>query len=153
VSFAGDWAAEANRFGRLVALSVMTVFGLAMVWPTFATRLMSPAVSLGSGLSQWADQRTAQRGTTALSSLVLGAATGLVWAPCAGPILGVILAGAALRGPSAETSTLLLVYGLGAATSLGPGMTFGGTSGTLVSTTTLPLTTGRISVSVALCAA
>ena len=65
-------------------------------------------------------------GTTAASSMVLGVATGLVWAPCAGPVLGLILTGAALRGPGAETSLLLLTYGLGAASSLAAGLLFGG---------------------------
>ena len=53
------------------------------------------------------------------SSALLGVATGLLWAPCAGPVLGLILAGAALGGPSLETSLLLLAYASGAATSLG----------------------------------
>ena len=35
-----------------------------------------------------------------MSSLLLGVATGLLWAPCAGPVLGLILTGAALQGAS-----------------------------------------------------
>jgi thiol-disulfide isomerase/thioredoxin len=54
-----------------------------------------------------------------LASLLIGVATGLLWAPCAGPILGVILTGAMLQGASAQTSLLLLAYGLGSALSLG----------------------------------
>ena len=65
------------------------------------------------------------KGATAGSSMLLGVATGLVWAPCAGPVLGLILTGAALRGPSVGTSLLLLTYGLGAATSLAAGLLFG----------------------------
>jgi thiol-disulfide isomerase/thioredoxin len=60
------------------------------------------------------------------SSILLGVATGFVWAPCAGPVLGLILTGAALRGPGVETSLLLLAYGLGAATALAAGVLFGG---------------------------
>jgi thiol-disulfide isomerase/thioredoxin len=41
-------------------------------------------------------------------------------------VLGLILTGAALRGPNLETSLLLLTYGLGAATSLAAGMLAGG---------------------------
>jgi thiol-disulfide isomerase/thioredoxin len=52
-------------------------------------------------------------------SLILGVATGMLWAPCAGPILGLILTGAAIRGPDARSSVLLLSFALGAATSLG----------------------------------
>jgi hypothetical protein len=59
-------------------------------------------------------------------SLLLGVATGLLWAPCAGPILGLILTGAALNGASASTTLLLLAYALGAATSLALALLIGG---------------------------
>src|SRR6202034_1252477 len=52
-------------------------------------------------------------------SFVLGISTGLLWAPCAGPILGLILTGAAIQGPGARSSFMLLSFALGAATSLG----------------------------------
>jgi thiol-disulfide isomerase/thioredoxin len=51
-------------------------------------------------------------------SLILGLSTGLLWAPCAGPILGLILTGAAIQGPSAHTTLLLLSFSAEAATSL-----------------------------------
>ena len=54
------------------------------------------------------------------------AATGLLWAPCAGPILGLILTGAALKGASVGTTLLLLSYALGAASSLGLALLAGG---------------------------
>jgi hypothetical protein len=53
-------------------------------------------------------------------------ATGLLWAPCAGPILGLILTGAAIQGANARTSLLLLAYALGAATSLALALAIGG---------------------------
>ena len=53
-------------------------------------------------------------------------ATGLLWAPCAGPILGLLLTGAALGGASAQTSLLLLAYAAGAATSLAGALLIGG---------------------------
>lgn len=60
------------------------------------------------------------------TSLLIGIATGLLWAPCAGPILGLILTGAALNGASVGTSGLLLAYALGAATSLALAIWIGG---------------------------
>jgi cytochrome c biogenesis protein CcdA/thiol-disulfide isomerase/thioredoxin len=125
-SVAGGWAVEANRHGRTAALVLMTVFGLTMLLPALAARMTVPIVSIGSRLANRAGQRISAEGTTAASSVVLGVATGLVWAPCAGPVLGLILAGAALRGPGVETSLLLLTYGLGAASSLAAGLFFGG---------------------------
>src|SRR4051812_13389089 len=61
------------------------------------------------------------------SSGVLGVASGLLWAPCAGPILGIIFTAAALNGASFNTSLLLLAYALGAATSLALALLVGGT--------------------------
>ena len=60
------------------------------------------------------------------SSAVLGIATGLLWAPCAGPILGIIFTAAALKGASVGTTLLLLAYALGAATSLALALLVGG---------------------------
>ena len=61
-----------------------------------------------------------------MPSLLLGVATGLLWAPCAGPLLGLILTGAALQGANARTSLLLLAYAAGAATSLAIALLVGG---------------------------
>jgi thiol-disulfide isomerase/thioredoxin len=58
--------------------------------------------------------------------LLLGIATGLLWAPCAGPILGLVLTGAALEGASTRTLFLLLAYAAGAATSLAIALLAGG---------------------------
>ncbi len=60
------------------------------------------------------------------SSLVLGVATGLLWAPCAGPILGIIFTAAAIQGATLGTTLLLLAYALGAATSLALALLVGG---------------------------
>ena len=60
------------------------------------------------------------------SSLLLGVATGFLWAPCAGPILGLILTGAAIQGASVATTWLLLCYAAGAATSLALALLIGG---------------------------
>ena len=57
---------------------------------------------------------------------MLGVATGFLWAPCAGPVLGLILTGAALQGASVRTTLLLLTYAAGAATSLALALLIGG---------------------------
>ena len=49
-----------------------------------------------------------------------------MWAPCAGPILGIILTGAALQGGGVSTTILLLAYAAGAATSLALALLVGG---------------------------
>jgi len=117
----GSWAVHANQWGRIAALVLLALFGLTLLLPSLADRLTRPLVALGSRLSNDA----AGEGGAA-SSLLLGVATGLLWAPCAGPILGLILTGAAIRGASASTTLLLLAYALGAATSLAAALVIGG---------------------------
>jgi thiol-disulfide isomerase/thioredoxin len=106
---------QANQIGRTLALVVFAVLGVTLLFPRVADRLMAPFVRLGGVLQKKADAGGAGVG----SSLLLGASIGLLWAPCAGPILGLVLAGAALGGSNQKTFGLLFVFALGAATSLG----------------------------------
>lgn len=123
---AGSWAVEANRWGRLAAIALLAVFGFALLFPELADRLTQPIVQAGARLSQSADRSAASGRSSVWPSLVLGIATGLLWAPCAGPVLGLILTGAALNGANIGTSLLLLAYAAGAATSLALAILVGG---------------------------
>jgi cytochrome c biogenesis protein CcdA/thiol-disulfide isomerase/thioredoxin len=120
----GGWAVAANDYGRIIALLVMALFGLTLIFPEFSERLTRPVVALGNRLGQKAETGDAQ--SSVWSSLLLGVATGLLWAPCAGPVLGLILTGAALEGASAHTTLLLAAYAAGAATSLALALLAGG---------------------------
>jgi len=122
----GGWAVETNQYGRFVAIALLAVFGIALLFPVLSDRMTRPLVALGSRLSGSADRAAGAGGSTVLPSLVLGVATGLLWAPCAGPILGLILTGAALHGASVQTSLLLLAYAAGAASSLAVALLIGG---------------------------
>jgi cytochrome c biogenesis protein CcdA/thiol-disulfide isomerase/thioredoxin len=119
----GSWLVRANQYGRIAALVVFAILGLSLLWPAFAERLSRPFVQLGSRLTNSASSDS--RGGV-LQSLLLGVATGLLWAPCAGPILGLILAGAALQGASAHTTLLLLTYAVGSISSLAVALLAGG---------------------------
>ena len=121
----GGWAVQANSYGRGVALLVLASFGLLLLFPALADRATRPLVALGSRLSQSASDGGGN-GSTFAASLLLGVATGLLWAPCAGPVLGLVLTGAALQGASAQTTLLLLAYAAGAATSLALALLIGG---------------------------
>jgi len=116
----GAWAVRANEVGRWAALLLLALFGLALVFPSLSDRATRPLVALGSRLSERRDQESIW------SSLVLGVATGLLWAPCAGPILGIIFTAAAIQGATLGTTLLLLAYALGAATSLALALLVGG---------------------------
>jgi cytochrome c biogenesis protein CcdA/thiol-disulfide isomerase/thioredoxin len=124
-SVAGGWAVQANAAGRWVAMALLAVFGVTLLFPALAERLTRPLVALGGRMTQSMEAREHAGGSVA-PSLVLGVATGLLWAPCAGPILGLILTGAAIQGANARTSLLLLAYALGAATSLALALLLGG---------------------------
>ncbi|MEE4452938.1 cytochrome c biogenesis protein DipZ [Novosphingobium resinovorum] len=121
----GGWAVQANAYGRIAALVVLAAFGLLLLFPSLADRATRPLVALGGRLSQSAD-RADHGASSFFASLLLGVATGLLWAPCAGPVLGLVLTGAALQGASAHTSLLLLAYAAGAATSLALALLVGG---------------------------
>ncbi|MFT3731647.1 MAG: cytochrome c biogenesis protein DipZ [Hyphomicrobium sp.] len=121
----GGWAVAANEYGRYAALLLVALFGLALIFPELSERLSQPLVALGDRLSRRADTAAAGHATI-WPSLLLGVAIGLLWAPCAGPVLGLILTGAALNGASATTTLLLTAYAAGAATSLALALLAGG---------------------------
>ncbi len=118
----GGWAVRANQYGRWVALAVLAVLGLTLLSAHVAEWISRPFVALGNRLTQRADN---DQGSV-FAAAGLGVATGLLWAPCAGPILGLLLTGAALNGASVETTLLLLTYAAGAATSLALALLVGG---------------------------
>lgn len=109
----GAWAARFNTFGRVAALALVALFGVALVSRRVADWIARPFTRFGNRLTE---KRNADDGIGA--SILLGVATGFLWAPCAGPILGLILTGAAINGPSAQTTALLFAYALGAIASL-----------------------------------
>ena len=109
-----EWVVQASNTGRHVALIVMVLFALSLISARVGGWLARPFVVLGNRIDP--DRRTL---SGPLRALLIGVATGLLWAPCAGPILGVILTGAMLQGANAHTSLLLVAYGLGSALSLG----------------------------------
>ncbi|KAI3591676.1 DipZ protein [Cupriavidus sp. U2] len=120
----GGWVAQANELGRWLAIALLAVFGVTLLLPSLAERLTQPLVRAGSRLTNFA--QADGRPASPASSFLLGIATGLLWAPCAGPILGLVLTGAALQGASIGTTLLLLAYAAGAATSLAVALLVGG---------------------------
>jgi cytochrome c biogenesis protein CcdA/thiol-disulfide isomerase/thioredoxin len=113
-AYGGHWVVRLNQGGRYLAMFVFLILGLTLLFPEFAETLTRPLVRVGSRL-----QGAPTTESSVSKSFLLGISTGLLWAPCAGPILGLILTGAAIQGPGARSTFLLLSYALGAATSLG----------------------------------
>ena len=114
---------------RLVAVVALGSVGLTLVWPRLARVLevaFRPLVGLGTRL---ATGRSAMLGSPTSggqtdragglwSGLAMGAAIGLVWAPCVGPIMAGTIAVAATRGPTPEAAVIALAYVGGAAIPL-----------------------------------
>jgi len=91
------------------ATFLLVAFGLLMIFPSAYER-----VSTRLGLQTvGASVPVATRGVA--GGLLLGAALGLVWTPCAGPVLGSILTLVATSKDAATSSALLVIYALGAA--------------------------------------
>lgn len=119
----GGWVVQANQYGRWLALVLMALFGISLLFPGIGERMMHPLVSAGNRMTNALTVgKKPQMGT----SFLLGIATGLLWAPCAGPILGLVLTGAALQGANVGSTLLLLAYAAGAVTSLTLALLIGG---------------------------
>jgi cytochrome c biogenesis protein CcdA/thiol-disulfide isomerase/thioredoxin len=119
----GAWAVRLNQYGRIVALVLLTAFAATLLSRHLADALARPFVALGNRLVQ---SRPGASNLGPLHAALLGVATGLLWAPCAGPILGLVLTGAAISGPNPRTTLLLFAYAAGAATSLAAALFAGG---------------------------
>ena len=92
---------------RNAAAVVLVGFGLLMIWPT-------PLEWLSTRIGGFSRHSAASR-QGVIGGFVLGTTLGLVWTPCAGPVLGSILAVVATSQDTAWASLLLIVYAIGAA--------------------------------------
>ncbi|HFS8392815.1 TPA: cytochrome c biogenesis protein/redoxin [Klebsiella pneumoniae] len=113
VTVASGWVVNLTLAGRGLALAFFALVGLSLLSQRVAQRLTSPLVALGNQLN---DASSRQRGW--IGSLLAGLAVGLLWAPCAGPVLGAILCLGFVHPGQATTGGLLLAYGSGGALML-----------------------------------
>lgn len=114
VTAASAWIAQATIVGRWLALFILAIAALTLIFPTFAQRIAGPAVSAGNRLNARSGQA---RGMP--SAFLAGLAVGLLWSPCAGPILGAIFSINIAGHSSMTTASLLVAYGSGYALMLG----------------------------------
>ena len=96
---------------RTAAVILLIGFGLSMVWPQALERL----APYSGALSRWASAVATQSREGNVGGFVLGATLGLVWAPCAGPVLGSILTVIATTPDFTWGALLLVNYAIGAA--------------------------------------
>ena len=91
---------------RNAAAILLLGFGLLMIWPKPFEWLSIRFGGLTSGAAHHEGN---------IGGFVLGTTLGLVWTPCAGPVLGSILTVVATSKDTAWASLLLIVYATGAA--------------------------------------
>ncbi|MFU0922882.1 cytochrome c biogenesis protein DipZ [Kluyvera sichuanensis] len=114
VTVASAWVTQVTLAGRWLALAFLSTVALSLISPHIAQRLMAPVVRLGNQVN---DRSLSHRGV--IAALLAGMATGLLWAPCAGPVLGAILSLSIVHGNSVSSGVLLAAYGSGCAAMLG----------------------------------
>jgi cytochrome c biogenesis protein CcdA/thiol-disulfide isomerase/thioredoxin len=115
------WVAAAADGGRVLALVLLTTAGAALLSPRLASRITRPLVRIGERLSIHGSAPSSRVGPP-VRAFVLGVATGMVWAPCAGPILGLVAAGAATGASPTFAAALFATFGAGAALALAIGV-------------------------------
>jgi cytochrome c biogenesis protein CcdA len=98
---------------RSGAAILLLGFGLLMIWPKPFEWLSIRLSGLTSSSAGITASHQSHQGT--LGGFVLGTTLGLVWTPCAGPVLGSILTIVATSKDTAWASAQLVVYAIGAA--------------------------------------
>lgn len=101
-------------FLRYIAIALIAGFGLLMIFPSLGEKF-AEATSGIANLGQSVQSRSSLLGSGFWSGFVLGIALGLVWTPCAGPILAAITTLAATNAITWSAFWITLAYSLGAA--------------------------------------
>lgn len=113
ITVASDWVVNATIVGRWTALALLSLAALALIFPSFAQRIAGPALRLGNVINSHSNSA---RGM--VSAVLAGLAVGLLWSPCAGPVLGAILSLSLTDHNPVATGSLLAAYGSGCAVML-----------------------------------
>lgn len=108
LGIAASWLTQIAIGLRTVAIGALLVVGLSAIFPSLSYRFFSyfriqPKESQAKGL---------------MSEFWLGTQLGLLWTPCAGPVLASILILSAVQQQIINSLVLLWVYGCGAAIPL-----------------------------------
>jgi cytochrome c biogenesis protein CcdA/thiol-disulfide isomerase/thioredoxin len=103
-----------NGFLRTVAIMVLALFGLTLLVPRLADRLEARLTRLGA----LGAPAARSRGSGFWSGLLVGGGLGLVYAPCAGPILAGVITASASQTFTAGRLVVAGAYGVGSAVAL-----------------------------------
>jgi cytochrome c biogenesis protein CcdA/thiol-disulfide isomerase/thioredoxin len=106
-----DGVGVADGAARTIAIVVLFAAGVALLVPAIGDRIEAP-------LSRLARFGPSSRGTGFWSGLVVGAALGFLYAPCAGPILAAVVSVGVTQGSSVKIVALAISYSLGSSAVL-----------------------------------
>ena len=95
---------------RKVSVIMLGSFGILLLWPWPYEWLRARS----SGLLSFADRVVPRAGSGPVGGLVLGLTLGVLWTPCAGPVLGSILTLIATSENVTRAALLLITYAIGA---------------------------------------
>ncbi len=93
---------------RNIAVFALAVFAIFMIWPKpfeLLTLKLSGTINKAGHVGE-------NKGN--MGGLILGLVLGIIWTPCAGPVLASILVLIATQGSSMKSAILLLAYAIGA---------------------------------------
>lgn len=127
---------------RILAVAVIVFLGFVLLIPSLSSLLEGYASKLSSLFSAKGGSTTGMPGSGFWSGLLTGISLGIVWAPCAGPILATIAALSATRAVNSQVILITLVYMIGTGIPLFLFATFG--SRLLTQSRVLSPYTGRI---------
>jgi len=96
-----------------VSLALLLLFGLVMLSETLSRKFSA----LTSGLAEVGNKSPIQ-GEGLVSGMAIGALIGLVWTPCAGPILAAVLVQIIRQETDSAGIAVLLAFALGTATPM-----------------------------------
>jgi cytochrome c-type biogenesis protein len=104
LGFAASWIPDLSDALRSIAILILLALGLLSIFPTWSYRFFR----------YFSINFKGQTPLGLVGEFWLGSQLGLLWTPCAGPVLASILLLAAAQHQPFQAFGMLLVYGLGA---------------------------------------
>lgn len=98
-----------QNFIRNIAIVLLVIFAFFMIFPKPFELL---TVRLSGLINKASAAGSSRKGNS--GAFILGLVLGIVWTPCAGPVLGTILTLVATQGTTAKATTLVIFYAIGA---------------------------------------